>query len=261
MTAPPQPDADDDERTEQLRAGLAGVRTRIEAACVSAGRDPEEITLVVVTKFFPAQDVVRLAALGVTDVGENRDQEAAQKVAQVAELIGDRPPGPPRLHFIGQLQTNKAASVARYADLVHSLDRARLARALSKAADRAGRDLGVLLQLNLDPDEEAAQGRGGLPPGQAGELADLVAGLPGLTLRGVMGVAPLPTDGSGAGAAELAARAFERLRAVFDGLRADHPGADMISAGMSGDLEQAVAAGATHLRVGSAILGTRPTRG
>ena len=224
-------------RRDELAAGLAQVHARISRAMEAAGRT-DEPALVVVTKFFPASDVDLLAGLGVTAIGENRDQEAAAKCAELASR--DRL----TVHFIGQLQSNKAASVARYADVVQSLDRAKVVRALDRGAQQAERTLDVTVQVNLDQ----AQGRGGVAPGEARALADLVAGSPSLTLRGVMAVAPLGGD---------AREAFARLRAVADGIRADHPGATWVSAGMSGDLEAAVAEGATHLRVGSAILGSR----
>jgi PLP dependent protein len=225
-------------RRAELAAGLAQVRARIAAALVATGRT-DEPELVVVTKFFPASDVDLLAGLGVTQIGENRDQEASAKCAELAsrELL--------TVHFIGQLQSNKAASVARYADVVQSLDRAKVVRALDRGAQQAGRHLDVTVQVNLD---DEAQGRGGVAPGAARELADLVAGCEALTLRGVMAVAPLGGDPGAA---------FARLRGVADGIRADHPDATWVSAGMSGDLEAAVAQGATHLRVGSAILGSR----
>ncbi|MFL6167621.1 MAG: YggS family pyridoxal phosphate-dependent enzyme [Ornithinibacter sp.] len=224
-------------RRDELAAGLAQVRARISRALEAAGRT-DEPALVVVTKFFPAADVDLLAGLGVTEIGENRDQEAAAKCAELA--FRDRL----TVHFIGQLQSNKAASVARYADVVQSLDRAKVVRALDRGAQQAGRRLEVTVQVNLDQ----AQGRGGVAPGEARELAELVAGCASLTLRGVMAVAPLGGD---------ARAAFARLREVADGIRSDHPGATWVSAGMSGDLEAAVAEGATHLRVGSAILGSR----
>ncbi|MBT9254820.1 YggS family pyridoxal phosphate-dependent enzyme [Phycicoccus sp. MAQZ13P-2] len=203
----------------------------------AAGRtDP--VTLVAVTKFFPASDVDLLAELGVTDIGENRDQEASAKVAELAHR--DRV----TVHFIGQLQSNKAGSVARYADVVHSLDRAKIARALDRAAQREGRVLDVLVQVGLD----AAGGRGGVAPEAVRDLADVVGGLEHVRLRGLMAVAPL---------GEPARPAFARLRGLAETVRADHPAATWLSAGMSGDLEDAVAEGATHLRVGSAILGSR----
>ena len=152
------------------------------------------------------------------------------------------------MHFIGQLQSNKAASVAHYADVVQSLDRAKVVRALDRAAGQLGRRLDVTVQVRLDE----AEGRGGVVPGEARALADLVAGAQSLTLRGVMAVAPLGGDPRAA---------FARLREVADGIRGDHPDATWVSAGMSGDLEAAVAEGATHLRVGSAILGSRESHG
>ncbi len=224
-------------RRDELEAALTAVRGRISRAVERAGRD-DQPHLVVVTKLFPASDVDLLADLEVTDIGENRDQEAAAKCAEVRDRE--------RLtvHFIGQLQSNKAGSVARYADVVQSLDRPKVARALARGAEAAGRVLDVTLQVSLD---EAA-GRGGVAPDGVAALADLVADEPALRLRGVMAVAPLGADPR---------PAFDRLRDFSQALRRDHPDADWVSAGMSGDLEEAVAAGATHLRVGSAILGTR----
>jgi pyridoxal phosphate enzyme (YggS family) len=227
------------DRREELAAGLATVRARIAAAAAAAGRE-DEPTLVAVTKFFPASDVDLLADLGVTDIGENRDQEASAKLEEVARRADLT------VHFIGQLQTNKAGSVARYADVVQSLDRAKLARALDRAAERAGRVLDVLVQVGLD----RSGGRGGAAPEDVPSLADVVAGCAHLRLRGVMAVAPLGEDPRAA---------FARLRALSDGLRTDHPDSTWVSAGMSADLEDAVAEGATHLRVGSAILGSRPS--
>jgi pyridoxal phosphate enzyme (YggS family) len=229
-------------RRDELATRLEEVKARIRAAVAAAGRD-DEPALVVVTKFFPATDVDLLAELGVTAIGENRDQEASVKCAELASR------GRLTVHFIGQLQSNKAGSVARYADVVQSLDRARLVRALDRAAEQAGRRLDVTVQVNLDA---AAEGRGGVAPGEARTLADLVAGAQALTLRGVMAVAPLGGDPGAA---------FALLREVADGIRNDHPQATWVSAGMSGDLEAAVAHGATHLRVGSAILGSRQSHG
>lgn len=247
-------------RERELSRGLRAVRERIAAACAQAGRDPGEVSLVVVTKFFPATDVAALVRLGVRDVGENKAQEALAKRDELAAILAGQ--APPRLHFIGQLQTNKAGAVARCADVIHSVDRERLARALERALDRAPdhapdhgeepRTVEVLLQVNLDDDAEAAQGRGGVAPAQVARLGDLVASLPHLRLRGVMGVAPRGGE---------PAAAFARLAQIGATLRASHPDADLMSAGMSGDLEAAVAAGATHLRVGSAILGSRPSHG
>ena len=230
-----------DPRTEQLAHSLALVRERVERACRAAGRDSSEVCLVVVTKTFPADDVARLAALGVRDVGENRDGEAAAKAAELADCGL-------RWHFVGQVQRAKARSVARYAHVVHSLDRPALVQALERACLAAGRRVEVLLQVNLDQ-SAGSTGRGGAVPEDIPALAAEVATTSALVLRGVMAVAPLGAD---------PAPAFARLRDVATRLREEHEDATWVSAGMSGDLEQAVAAGATHLRVGTAILGQRP---
>ncbi len=241
-----------DRRTE-LATRLARVRTRIADACAAAGRDRATVTLVAVTKTYPASDVLHLASLGVRDIGENRDQEAAPKVAAVAAAGVEV-----RWHFVGQLQRNKARSVVGYATLVHSVDGVRLAAALGRAADRyRDQPLDVLVQVSLDGDPA----RGGAVPGglvplhdtepdrQLDAVAEAVAGAPALRLRGVMAIAPLDWAPE---------RAFERLAAVAATLRERYPAADLISAGMSEDLEQAVAFGATHVRIGSALLGNRP---
>jgi pyridoxal phosphate enzyme (YggS family) len=235
------------ERRAEIAAGLEGVEARIVAACTAAGRDRSEITLVAVTKTFPASDVGHLAALGVRDVGENRDQDAAGKVAE-CERAGV--PGV-RWHFVGQLQRNKAGSVATYAHVVHSVDRARLVTALDRAALAAGRRVVALLQVDLRA-EPLDDGRGGAAPSAVAELAEAIAGAEQLELGGVMAVAPMGED---------PAPAFARLAEVAARLRQDHPGAVVVSAGMSGDLEAAVRHGATHLRVGSALLGSRPPLG
>ncbi len=237
-----------DARAAELGASLAAVGSRIDDACRAAGRDRSSVTLVVVTKTFPPGDVARLAAAGVRDVGENKDQEAGAKAAELADLHL-------RWHFIGQLQTNKARSVARYASVVHSLDRPRLVTALGRGADEAQRELGVLVQVDLDEGVHDAT-RGGAAPADVPALAEQVATTSGLRLRGLMAVAPLGERPEGG--PDGVARAFDRLAELSRRLRADHPDAGWLSAGMSGDLEQAVAAGATHLRVGSAVLGRRP---
>jgi pyridoxal phosphate enzyme (YggS family) len=234
-----------DPRTDELRANLADLRARLDAACAAAGRPPDDVTAVVVTKTWPVDDVRRLAELGVRDVGENRDQEAAPKAA-ATEGLGLR------WHFVGALQTNKCRSVARYADTVHSVDRPRLVAALGAAAEEAGRAVGVLVQVSLDPAPDAGSGRAGVAPEDAVALAGLAASTAGLELRGVMGVAPL-------GGAPRPA--FDLLAATAAEIRSAHPGATWVSAGMSGDLEDAVAAGATHVRVGTAVLGRRPVLG
>jgi pyridoxal phosphate enzyme (YggS family) len=227
-------------RADELSANLDRVRERIAAAASAAGRPPGEVGLVVVTKFFPASDVRLLAGLGVADVGENRHQEAQAKAAECADLGL-------RWHFIGGLQSNKAAAVAAYADVVESVDRAKLLAPLARGAHERGRPVEVLLQVSLDPPDHGA--RAGVSPEGLAELADAAAATDGLLLRGLMAVAPLGED---------PAAAFDRLARIRAGFLADHPDARVLSAGMSGDLEQAVAAGATHVRVGSAVLGSRP---
>ena len=227
-------------RRDELAAGLGAVRRRIVAACEDAGRDPDDVTLVAVTKFFPASDVRLLADLGVTDVGENRHQEAAAKSAELADL-------PLRWHFIGGLQSNKAAAVASYAHVVESVDRLKLVGGLQRGAHERGHEVDVLLQVSLDPPH--ATGRSGADPADLDALASAVEESGSLRLRGLMAVAPLGED---------PVEAFARLSEIRAGFTAGHASATWLSAGMSNDLEAAVAAGATHVRVGSAILGPRP---
>ncbi len=226
------------ERVEELTDNLTQVRTRIATAATANRRSPASVTLVVITKNWPASDVRVLAELGVMDVGENRDQEARAKATDCAELDL-------RWHFVGQLQTNKARSVASYADVVHSVDRPKLVEALGAGAHAASRALGCLIQVSLDGDTA----RGGALASDVPALAEQIVATGGLHLLGVMGVAPLEA---------AAGAAFATLAAVSEQLRREHPQASWISAGMSGDLEAAIAAGATHVRVGSAILGPRP---
>jgi PLP dependent protein len=227
-------------RREELAANLAAVEQRISAACAAADRHREEVTLVAVSKTWPVDDIALLRDLGVHDFGENRDQEAAPKAAALPDV---------RWHFVGAVQTNKARSVASYADVVHSVDRLGLVTALSAGAVRAERRVDVLVQVSLD----GAPGRGGALMATVPALADAVADAAGLRLAGVMAIAPLAED---------PAAAFARLAEVAATLQATHPQARTISAGMSGDLEQALAAGANAVRVGTALLGHRaaPTR-
>lgn len=223
-----------------LATRLSAIDERIAEAARLAGRDPGEITRIVVTKFHPSSLVRDLHALGVREVGENRQQELTSKAGELQDLDL-------RWHFIGQAQTNKASAIRRSADAVHSVDRDRLADALHRAAE--GDDLlDVLVQVNLTAD----QGRGGVAPDDARSLAEHILSLPSLRLRGVMAVAPLD---------EEPASAFARLRSVAEGVREVHAEATWISAGMTGDFAEAIDAGATHLRIGSAITGPRPERG
>jgi PLP dependent protein len=227
------------DRLAELATSLAAVQARIARACEAVGRDPAEVQLVAVTKTFPVPDIMALASLGVMDVGENKDQEAAPKVAACAAAGLDL-----RWHFVGQLQVNKAASVASYAYMVHSVDRPRLVEALGRRAVVAGRELRCLVQVSLDSEA----GRGGAEPREVPGLADAIAAREGLVLAGVMAVAPL---------GEPPRPAYARLREIAETVRAAHPGAQVISAGMSGDLGEAIAEGATHVRIGTALLGGR----
>ncbi|MBC2933540.1 YggS family pyridoxal phosphate-dependent enzyme [Nocardioides sp. zg-1228] len=229
------------ERRDELAAHLDVVRRRIATACAEAGRPEGDVSLVVVTKFFPASDVRLLADLGVTDVGENRHQEAEAKAAECADLGL-------RWHFIGGLQSNKAAAVAAYADVVESVDRPKLVAPLARGATARGSEVDVLLQVSLDP--PGADHRSGVEPAALVDLAQRVADADGLRLRGLMAVAPLGEDPDAA---------FTRLAEVREAFLREHPAARVLSAGMSGDLEAAIRHGATHVRVGSAVLGPRPT--
>lgn len=235
-------------RRSQLAAALARVRERITAACTAAGRDPGQVRLLPVTKTFPALDVALLADLGLLDVAEARDTEAVAKVAEITAL---RPAVGVRWHMVGRLQRNKTGSVARWAVQVQSVDSVRLVEALDRAT-RTAREtghrvttLGVLIQASLDGDPD----RGGCPLPELGALADRVAATAQLRLEGVMGVAPLGVD---------PAAAFAELAAAAQRLLSSHPGAVELSAGMSGDFQQAIAHGSTCVRVGTALLGDRP---
>jgi pyridoxal phosphate enzyme (YggS family) len=224
-----------------IDANLREVQDQIGQAASSAGRDPGEVTLVVVTKTFPTSDIRLLRELGVRHVGENRHPEAAGKAAELADLDLV-------WHFVGQLQSNKAARIASYADVVHSVDSLRAARRLGVGAHSSGRVVTCLVQVSLDP-PGADAGRAGVAESELAVLADAVEATDGLRLGGVMGVAP---------PGQPAAEAFARLAELGRQIRLEHPGATAMSAGMSGDFPQAIRAGATHVRVGSAILGSRP---
>ena len=229
-----------------LEENLRAVRSRIADAARAAGRDPESVALLAVSKTWPVADVRVLAGLGQHDFGENRAQELLGKAA---ELASSADPAPVRWHFVGQLQRNKAPAVARLGAVVHSVDRASLAEALGRAGEGSGRPVDVLLQVDLGGLEGELGRRGGAAPQDVPELADAVAAMPGLLLLGLMAVAPR---------GEEPRPAFDRLAALAERLRADHPEAVELSAGMSGDLEEAIAAGATIVRVGTAIFGDRP---
>jgi pyridoxal phosphate enzyme (YggS family) len=229
------------ERLAQLEGNLTAVRRTIAAACADAGRDPAEVTLVAITKTFGEDDVRALAGLGVTTLGENRESELKAKAPATADLKI-------QWHFVGQLQSNKARSVARYADVIHSVDRESLVAALAKTE----RPLRCLVQVALSDDDGVIAPRGGVIPDGVLPLADLIADTPGLRLGGVMAVAPLGANPD---------RAFGQLAGIAGRLRAVHPDASWVSAGMSEDLEAAIRHGATHVRVGRALLGERATAG
>jgi PLP dependent protein len=225
------------ESAPTLAERLEVVRGRVIDAAADAGRDPATITTIVVTKFHPASLVRELAGLGVQDVGENRQQDAGPKAAELTDLDLT-------WHFIGQLQSNKVRAVLEYAKAIHSVDRGSLVDAL----DAAARPVDAFIQLNLTADP----GRGGVSPAGLDELAERVLAAPTLRLRGVMAVAPLE---------EEPRSAFARVRDASDRLRLLAPTADALSMGMSGDFREAILEGATHLRIGTAITGNRPTGG
>ena len=219
---------------DTLEARVHEVQERIAAAARAAGRDASEITTIVVTKFHPAELVRELYSLGIRHVGENRHQEAGAKHAELSELDLT-------WHFIGQLQSNKARAVAEYARVVHSVDRPSLVAALANQ----DREVDVFLEINLTD----VPGRGGVLPAELESLCEAVLQVPVLKLRGVMAVAPVD---------EEPAAAFERVLGYAERVRALAPRARDLSIGMSGDFEAAIALGATHLRIGTAITGKRP---
>jgi pyridoxal phosphate enzyme (YggS family) len=231
----------DSDRASELASRLEVVRGEIAAAAESHGRTAADVTLIVVTKTWPTSDIRILADLGVTDIGENRHPEAEDKARELAGLGLT-------WHFVGQIQTNKANRIAGYADLVHSVDSVRLAQRLNTGAHSHDRVVDCLVQISLDPGRSSA-GRGGVDPSDAGSVAAAIDTAGMLRIRGVMGVAPLGGD---------ADAAYRKLVEVQRDLQQDYPQATLVSAGMSGDFTTAIAAGATHVRVGSAVLGDRP---
>jgi pyridoxal phosphate enzyme (YggS family) len=220
-------------RYDEIASNLNRVREQVKEAAASAGRKHEDITLIAVTKTFPVSDVHILASLDVHHYGENRDSHAAPKAAAV----------PGTWHFQGQIQSNKLKSIASWANVIHSLDELRHIQALDKVAIHR---IGVFLQVSLD----GAEGRGGAAPGGLSELADCVLSSSNLDLMGLMAVAPLEVSSD---------QAFEKLATIYEQFRASYPMATSLSAGMSNDFVSAISHGATHIRVGSSILGSRPT--
>lgn len=222
---------------ELYASRLSELQNRIDAAASSAGRDPSEITSIVVSKFHPAEVVRALYDCGVRDFGENRHQEAEQKALETEDLDIN-------WHFVGQLQSKKARAATRYAKTIHSLDRASVVTALSKI------DFVIdgFIQVNMTADFD----RGGVEPVDLEAMVEQVLATPSIKLRGVMAVAPLDED---------PLKAFERLAGYSERVTKLEPRASSISAGMTHDFEQAIQFGATHLRIGSAITGERPKNG
>ncbi|MDH6180824.1 pyridoxal phosphate enzyme (YggS family) [Microbacteriaceae bacterium SG_E_30_P1] len=223
--------------SDSVRDRLAIVRERVDAALRTAGRSPDDVTTIVVTKFHPASLVRELFHEGVRNVGESRHQEAELKVAELSDLDLT-------WHFVGQLQSKKARKVREYARVIHAVDRESLVASLGGA----GNPVDVFLQVNLTDDPA----RGGVQPAEVGRLADRIESTPGLTLQGLMAVAPLDAEPR---------RSFALVRELSERLQREHPNAVNLSMGMSGDFEEAILEGATHLRIGTAITGNRPAIG
>lgn len=236
------------DRKREISQNLERVESEIADVLARVGRSRSEVTLIAVTKNFPASDIDILYQLGVRDFGENRDQEAREKIPLVE--ANNKTDGDIRWHFQGQLQRNKLASIGSWADMVHSVDDAKYLPGLSAAALKNGRVVTCLIQISLD--EDPAPGRGGTSPTGALEIISSYeqerSALAGVNISGVMGVAPLETP---------AEKAFSKLFEVFSQLRTSYPPLTILSAGMSGDYVEALAAGATHVRIGSSILGSR----
>ncbi|MCV7055596.1 YggS family pyridoxal phosphate-dependent enzyme [Mycolicibacterium gilvum] len=242
------------EREAELRAALDALRVRLARAAESAGRDVAEIELLPVTKFFPASDVLALYRLGCDAFAESRDQEATAKIEDVARVVGSREDTPIRWHMVGRIQRNKARSVAEWAYAAHSVDSVKVVAALERSASTAleeGRrtePLRVFAQLSLDGDEA----RGGVDVDATERVDELCAAMDragGLTFAGMMAIPPLGADPG---------EAFARLRQERDRVQRDYEQRLGLSAGMSGDLEAAVRHGSTCVRVGTALMGSRP---
>ena len=219
------------DRRSEITSKLQAVRDEISKAVASAGRSLDEITLIAVTKTFPVSDVEILRDLGVTHFGENRDSDAAPKASTVAGTW----------HFQGQIQSNKLKSITSWANVIHSLDEIRHFEVIEKSAPHP---LDIFCQVSLD----GSEGRGRVSEQKLYELAQAIEKSEAHTLQGLMAVAPLGVDPSAA---------FSKLSAIHKGFMADFPKANKLSAGMSGDYKEAIAHGATHIRIGSSILGSR----
>lgn len=228
---------------------LAAVREQIADAAVRAGREPAEVTLIGVAKRKPAALVAEAVAAGLTDVGESFAQEARDKIPEVTSLLTERGIAPPRWHFLGGLQRNKARYVARLFDCLHSLDGLPLAEELSKRAAAAGRRLDALVQINVSAEPQ----KSGIPPAALGALLEACSPLPGLVVRGLMAVPAARPD------PESSRAAFARLRELRDAHCRGPNGSALVdlSMGMSADFRVAIEEGATMVRVGTAIFGER----
>jgi pyridoxal phosphate enzyme (YggS family) len=221
---------------------LGELRGRIERACAQAGRDASEISVLAVTKGFGPEAIEAAINANIADIGENYLQEAQAKFASVVW------PSRIKRHFIGGVQRNKARKIAALFDVVQTVDSAALADALERGATDAGKTLDVLIQLNVSDDA-----RNGIAPESATELGSAISAHAHLRLRGVMAVGPLDPARS--------KEAFARAKSAFDALAREQSGVDTLSMGMSDDLEAAIAAGSTMVRIGTALFGPRPTKG
>ena len=222
-------------RTDEIAKGLNNVKERISEAAASAGRSLDEITLIAVTKTYPASDVVALRNLGVNNFGENRSDEGSEKSAEVAGIW----------HFQGQVQSRKLREIVNWATFIHSIDSAEHAQKLSRICAELDKDISIFLQVSLD----GAPDRGGVTEGEILTLAEKVSQLPNITVAGLMCVPPASYEYQ---------RAFSDISDIQQGFTKSFPEAKLLSAGMSSDFEVAIAHGATHLRIGSQILGSRP---
>jgi len=230
-------------RLSQISENFEKIQNRINQASKSSGRDPKEVTVIAITKTYPASDVDLLKSIGIDNVGENKDQEASYKYKEVKSKF--------TWHFVGQLQSNKVKSVVQYADFIHSIDRLNLVKEIQKVCQKVNKIQKVLIQIDLD-ESQNDENRGGINPTNLNELAQEISNCPNLELSGLMSVAPL----------NMAAKdAFTKLKEIQSEFIKSYPLAKMLSAGMSDDLEEAVMHGATHLRIGSALLGERPKIG
>jgi pyridoxal phosphate enzyme (YggS family) len=222
-------------RVDEISANLEKVKEQIKLAAASVNRLSDDITLVAVTKTFPVSDIEILYSLGIRDFGENRDQEASAKVGLLPKDV--------RWHFQGQIQSNKLKSITSWASFIHSVDQLRYAQMISDYS--AGNEKPIFMQVSLD---KPPQSRSGVNPSELLELAGGISALPGIRLQGLMAVAPVNSP---------AEQAFAELEDIRSDFLSTFPAAKSLSIGMSGDYQIAIKYGATHIRIGSSILGIR----